>query len=225
MRLLLVEDEGELADLVRTKLTGEGFAVDIAGSAEDARAAMETTGYDAVILDLRLPDGDGIEVLREVRNCRNQTPVIVVTARDSVNDRVRGLNAGADDYLVKPFALEELVARIAAVLRRPGAALGLRLEIANLAFDTTTREVAVGGQPLVVPRRELAALELLMRRAGRVVTKDALENAVYSNGEETESNAIESHLSRLRKRLREAGAGVAILGVRGVGYMFQSAGA
>jgi DNA-binding response OmpR family regulator len=206
-------------------LTGEGFAVDIAGSAEDARAAMETTGYDAVILDLRLPDGDGIEVLREVRNCRNQTPVIVVTARDSVNDRVRGLNAGADDYLVKPFALEELVARIAAVLRRPGAALGLRLEIANLAFDTTTREVAVGGQPLVVPRRELAALELLMRRAGRVVTKDALENAVYSNGEETESNAIESHLSRLRKRLREAGAGVAILGVRGVGYMFQSAGA
>ena len=225
MRLLLVEDEGELADLVRTKLTGEGFAVDIAGSAEDARAAMETTGYDAVILDLRLPDGDGIEVLREVRNCRNQTPVIVVTARDSVNDRVRGLNAGADDYLVKPIALEELVARIAAVLRRPGAALGLRLEIANLAFDTTTREVAVGGQPLVVPRRELAALELLMRRAGRVVTKDALENAVYSNGEETESNAIESHLSRLRKRLREAGAGVAILGVRGVGYMFQSAGA
>ena len=99
----------------------------------------------------------------------------------------------------------------------------MRLEVANLAFDTTTREVAVGGQPLVVPRRELAALELLMRRAGRVVTKDALENAVYSNGEETESNAIESHLSRLRKRLREAGAGVTILGVRGVGYMFRAA--
>ena len=223
MRLLLVEDEDELADLVRTKLTGEGFAVDIAGSVEDAQAAMDTTSYDAVILDLRLPDGDGLAVLRGVRASRNQTPVIVVTARDSVNDRVRGLNAGADDYLVKPFALEELVARIAAVLRRPGAALGMRLEVANLAFDTTTREVAVGGQALVVPRRELAALELLMRRAGRVVTKDALENAVYSNGEETESNAIESHLSRLRKRLREAGAGVAILGVRGVGYMFRVA--
>jgi DNA-binding response OmpR family regulator len=225
MRLLLVEDEGELAELVRTKLAGEGFAVDIAGSVEDAQAAMQTTTYDAVVLDMRLPDGDGLEMLRDIRDNRNQTPVIVVTARDSVNDRVRGLNAGADDYLVKPFALEELVARIAAVLRRPGSALGMRLEIANLAFDTTTREVAVGGQPLVVPRRELAALELLMRRAGRVVTKDALENAVYANGEETESNAIESHLSRLRKRLREAGASVAILGVRGVGYMFRSAGA
>ena len=223
MRLLLVEDEAELAELVRTKLAGEGFAVDIASSSEEAQSALRTTNYDAVVLDLRLPDGDGLEVLREVRDSRSPTPVIVVTARDSVGDRVKGLNAGADDYMVKPFALEELVARIGAVLRRPGAALGMRLEIANLAFDTTTREVAVGGQPLVVPRRELAALELLMRRAGRVVTKDALENAVYSNGEETESNAIESHLSRLRKRLREAGAGVAILGVRGVGYMFRAA--
>ena len=223
MRLLLVEDEAELAELVRTKLAGEGFAVDIASSSEEAQSALRTTNYDAVVLDLRLPDGDGLEVLREVRDSRSPTPVIVVTARDSVGDRVKGLNAGADDYMVKPFALEELVARIGAVLRRPGAALGMRLEIANLAFDTTTREVAVGGQPLVVPRRELAALELLMRRAGRVVTKDALENAVYSNGAETESNAIESHLSRLRKRLREAGAGVAILGVRGVGYMFRAA--
>ena len=223
MRLLLVEDEAEAAALVRTRLNGEGFAVDVAGSAEEARSALRITPYDAVVLDLRLPDGDGLEVLRDVRESRNPTPVIVVMAGDMVGNRVREVNDGADGYMVKPFALEELVARIGAVLRRPGAALGMRLQTANLAFDIMTREVAVEGQPLVVPRRELAALELLMRRSGRVVTKDALENAVYSNGEETESNAIESHLSRLRKRLREAGARVVILGVRGVGYLFRAA--
>lgn len=221
MRLLLVEDDADLAELVRAKLAGEGFAVDVAGTSDEAQAAMRATGYDAVVLDLRLPDGDGLEVLREVRDSRNPTPVIVVTTRESGHERAKGA-AGAD-YMAKAFALEELVARVGTVLRRPGAALGMRLELANLAFDPTTREVAVGGRPLVVPRRELAALELLMQRAGRVVTKDALESAVYSNGEETDSNAIESHLSRLRKRLREAGARVAILGVRGVGYMFRAA--
>ncbi len=218
MRLLLVEDVGELAGQVRTRLAGEGFAVDVAGSSEEARSALRSSSYDAVVLDLHLPDGDGLEVLRDLRESRNPTPVIVVTARDSGQAK-----DGAGDPMVKPFALEEVVARIGAVLRQPSAALGMRLEIANLAFDVSTREVAVGGQPLVVPRRELAALELLMQRAGRVVTKDALESAIYTNGEETESNAIESHLSRLRKRLREAGAGVAILGVRGVGYMFRVA--
>ncbi len=223
MRLLLVEDERELAELVRTKLAGEGFAVDVAASSGEAQSALRSASYDAVVLDLRLPDGDGLEVLRDVRESRNPTPVIVVAARDSAGERLKTGGSATDGYLGKPFALEDLVARIGTVLRRPGTGLGMRLEIANLAFDTATREVAVSGQPLVVPRRELAALELLMSRAGRVVTKDALESAVYSNGEETDSNAIESHLSRLRKRLREAGAGVAILGVRGVGYMFRAA--
>ncbi len=225
MRLLLVEDEGELAELVRTKLAGEGFTVDIANSSEEAQAALRATCYDAVVLDLRLPDGDGLEILRGVRDSRTPTPVIVVAARDALGTRAAGLNGAADtdDYMAKPFALEQLVARVGAVLKRPGAALGMRLEVANVAFDMATREVAVDGQSLVVPRRELAALELLMQRAGRVVPKDALESAVYSKGEETESNAIESHLSRLRKRLREAGAGVSILGVRGVGYMFRAA--
>ncbi|MEI6559471.1 MAG: response regulator transcription factor [Rhodospirillaceae bacterium] len=221
MRLLLVEDESAVAELVRTKLARDGFTVDVAGSSEAARAALQVTNYDAVVLDLRLPDGDGLEVLRGVRDSRHPTPVIVVAARDCLG--APGGRDGTGDDMARPFALEDLVARIGTVLRRPETALGMRLEIANLAFDTSTREVAVCGQPLLVPRRELAALELLMQRAGRVVTKDALESAVYSNGEETDSNAIESHLSRLRKRLREAGAGVAILGVRGVGYMFRAA--
>lgn len=178
MRLLVVEDEIELAGLVRQKLAGEGFAVDVAEDVEDARAAMGTTIYDAIILDLRLPDGDGLDILRETRASRDTTPVIVVTARDSVSDRVQGLNSGADDYLVKPYALEELLARVGAVLRRPGAALGARLAVANLQFDTVTREVTVDGRPLVVPRRELSALEVLMRRAGRVVTKDTDRKSV-----------------------------------------------
>ncbi|MEI7610735.1 MAG: response regulator transcription factor, partial [Rhodospirillaceae bacterium] len=180
MRLLLVEDERELAELVRTKLAGEGFAVDVAASSGEAQTALRSTSYDAVVLDLRLPDGDGLEVLRDVRESRNPTPVIVVAARASAEERLKTGGNAADGYLGKPFALEDLVARIGTVLRRPGTGLGMRLEIANLAFDTATREVAVSGQPLVVPRRELAALELLMSRAGRVVTKDALESAVYS---------------------------------------------
>ena len=218
MRLLLVENEADVAELVTARLAREGFSVEIVGSAEEAQVALQRTTYDAVVLDMKLPDGDGLEVLREVRDSRSSTPVIVLTTRAPT----RGADGAIGDSLGQPFALEDVVARIGVVLRQPTAALGMRFRVANLAFDPATREVAVSGQPLVVPRRELAALELLVRRAGRVVTKDALESAVYTNGEETDSNAIESHLSRLRKRLREAGAQVAILGVRGVGYMFRA---
>lgn len=222
MRLLIVEDEEELSLLIQGNLRREGYAVDIAATGEDARAALGTTRYDAVLLDLGLPDEDGLKILRDLRSGGDVTPVIALTARDSVGDRVRGLNGGADDYLTKPFALEELVARIAAVLRRPGGALGSRLTLGMLAFDTPTREVTVAGKPVVVPRRELAVLEVLLRRAGKVVTREALDGAVYAFGEETESNALEVHVSRLRKRLAEAGAGVAIHVVRGVGYLMTA---
>ena len=222
MRLLIVEDEEELSSLIQSNLRREGYAVDVAATGEDARAALATTRYDAVLLDLGLPDEDGLAVLRDLRSGGAATPVIALTARDSVGDRVRGLNGGADDYLTKPFALEELVARIAAVLRRPGGALGSRLTLGALAFDTPTREVTVGGHTLVPPRRELAVLEALLRRAGKVVTREALDGAVYAFGEETESNALEAHVSRLRKRLSEAGAGVAIHVVRGVGYLINA---
>ncbi|MEI8395405.1 MAG: response regulator transcription factor [Rhodospirillaceae bacterium] len=218
MRLLLVENDSDIAAMATARLAGEGFAVDVACSAPDVQAALAGSVYDAVVLDLKPSDGSMLDVLRGVRDSRTNVPVIVLTSRAPVE--------GADGASPsRPFSLEELVARIGTVLRRPGAGLGMRLQTANLVFDPATREVRVGDETLVVPRRELAALELLMQQAGRVVTKEALETAIYSKGEETDSNAIESHLSRLRKRLREAEAGVAILGVRGVGYMFRAAGA
>jgi DNA-binding response OmpR family regulator len=179
--------------------------------------------YEAILLDLRLPDGDGLTLLKSLRSRGNKTPVIVLTARDAVADRVRGLNAGADDYLIKPFAIEELVARINSILRRPNENLELRLRLANLEFDTAHREALVGGQPLTLPRRELGLLELLLRRAGRVVTRDALQDALYGEGDEIESNAVDANLSRLRKRLLEAGAQIRIRAVRGVGYLVQEA--
>lgn len=222
MRLLIVEDEDDLSTVVQANLRREGYAADVAATGEDARAALATTRYDVVLLDLGLPDEDGLAVLRDLRAGGDATPVIALTARDSVGDRVRGLNGGADDYLTKPFAQEELVARIAAVLRRPGGALGNRLTLGALAFDTPTRTVTVGERDLVVPRRELAVLEALLRRAGKVVTREALDSAVYGFGEETESNALEAHVSRLRKRLSEAEAGVAIHVVRGVGYLIKA---
>jgi DNA-binding response OmpR family regulator len=147
--------------------------------------------------------------------------VIVLTARDAVADRVLGLNGGADDYLVKPFAIEELVARVNAVLRRPAEAFNLRLRVGNLEFDTAHREASVDGRAIQLPRREVGLLELLLRRAGRVVTRDALQDALYGAGDEIESNAVDANLSRLRKHLSESGAGVSIRAVRGVGYLIQ----
>lgn len=223
MRLLLIEDEPELSTLVSGNLSRVGFAVDTARSLDEAGAAVRSMKYEAILLDLRLPDGDGLGLLKSLRDRGDKTPVIVLTARDAVADRVRGLNAGADDYLIKPFAIEELVARINAVLRRPNENLDLRIRLANLEFDTAHREALVGGQPLALPRRELGLLELLLRRAGRVVTRDALQDALYGEGDEIESNAVDANLSRLRKRLSEAGAQINIRAVRGVGYLMQEA--
>ena len=223
MRLLLIEDEPELSALVSGNLSRAGFAVDTAKTLDEAGAAVKAMNYEAILLDLRLPDGDGLTLLKSLRGRGDKTPVIVLTARDAVADRVRGLNAGADDYLIKPFAIEELVARINAILRRPNDNLDLRLRLANLEFDTAHREALVDGQPLTLPRRELGLLELLLRRAGRVVTRDALQDALYGEGDEIESNAVDANLSRLRKRLSEAGAHIRIRAVRGVGYLMQEA--
>lgn len=222
MRLLVVEDEPELARLICKQLGGRGFAVDAVETVEESLAALDTVPYDLVLLDLRLPDGDGLEVLRHLRTPRRPpTPVIVLTARDAVADRVRGLDAGADDYLTKPFAMEELVARLNAILRRPGAPMGMVLRCGNVEFDSVSRSVTTVGRTLVVPRRELMVLETLMRRAGRVVSRDALESAVYAGEEEIDSNALEVHVSRLRRRLAEAEADIMIHTVRGVGWLLK----
>ncbi len=219
MRLLIVEDETRIAELVKAGLARAGFAVDVVGLCADARAALSVTRYDAAVVDLGLPDGDGLDLLRELRTKGNQTPVLVLTARDAVEDRVCGLDTGADDYLVKPFAMTELVARTKALLRRPGGVLGVTLKAGNLSFDTIERDVRIGGVPLVLPRRESAILENLMRRIGRVVPKLILEEKLYGLDDEHESNPIPVHVHHLRRKLLDAGASAEIHTVRGVGYL------
>jgi DNA-binding response OmpR family regulator len=222
MRVLLVEDQAELAGLVATNLRRSGFAVDHVRLLEEACAALELTSYEIVLLDLRLPDGDGLDLIRWLRRRKDSMPIIVLTARDRLGERVEGLNLGADDYLVKPFAHEELLARIQAVLRRPRMAREAELALANLKLVIETGEVSVDGSRFDVPRRELTVLRMLMRRAGRVVNREALENGLYDDSQEIESNALEVAISRLRKRLTCAGAAVEIQGLRGSGYRLQA---
>ena len=219
MRLLVIEDETRIAELLVAALARAGFAVDAVGTAADAREALALTAYDAAVLDLGLPDGDGLALLAELRRRGSAVPVLVLTARDAVEDRVAGLDTGADDYLVKPFAMAELVARTKALLRRPGHALGLTLEAGNIVLDTVGRDVRVGAAVLQLPRQELAILEHLMRRLGRVVPKAVLEEKLYGTDDMPESNAIPVHVHHLRRKLAEAGATPEIHTVRGIGYL------
>jgi DNA-binding response OmpR family regulator len=222
LRLLIVEDNDRLSEYVSVALRREGFAVDAVPSGADADAAILTTAYNAVVLDLGLPDVDGLNWLSAVRGKANHIPVLVLTARDGVNDVVAGLNAGADDYLKKPFEITELVARLRALLRRPGQALGTVLSQGNLTFDVNSREVSIDGAAVDLGRREAAVLELLLRRCGRVVSKAAIEEATYGYGEELSSNAIEVLIHRLRKRMCDGGADVSIHTLRGVGYVLSN---
>jgi DNA-binding response OmpR family regulator len=219
MRLLIVEDNEELAQLLAKGLKTAGYDSDVLSTVEDARAVLSTTFYAALILDLGLPDGDGLELLRELRQRDNPVPVLVLTARGGLHDRVHGLRSGADDYLVKPFALEELLARLEAQLRRPGQLLGSSLRIANLAFDTQNRQASINDQPQVLSARETAVLELLMRSKGRVVSKKQVEDHIFGHSGEVASNAVEVYVHRLRKQLSERGARVQVHTIRGVGYL------
>ncbi|HZZ68917.1 MAG TPA: response regulator [Phenylobacterium sp.] len=221
MRLLIVEDEIRIAQLVAEALRQSGFAADAVNCIADADAVLASTVYDAVVLDLGLPDGDGLGLLAALRRKPEAPPVLVLTARDTVEDRVAGLDAGADDYLVKPFAMVELVARVKALLRRPGGPLGLKLEAGNLAFDTVGRDVTVGDLVVPLARQEVAILEHLLRRMGRVVPKAVLEEKLYGMGDELESNAIPVHVHHLRRKLIEANARCVIHTVRGVGYFLE----
>ncbi len=223
MRLLVVEDEVRIAEILRSALARHGFTVDAVRLCAEARAALAANPYDAAILDLGLPDGDGLKTLKDIRAQGNAVPVLVLTARDAVDQRVAGLDTGADDYLVKPFAISEVVARIKALLRRPGGALGTTLRSGNIAFDTIGRDVRVGDTTLLLPRRESAILEHLMRRAGRVVPKAVLEEKLYGIDDELGSNAIPVHVHHLRRKLLDSGADVEIHTVRGVGYLLVDA--
>lgn len=219
MRILVVEDDESLRRYVRAALEDRGISSDEAACLDDATAHVESVPYDAIILDLGLPDGDGLRLIETIRRTRGGLPVLVLTARDSVKDRVKGLDAGADDYLVKPFATEELVARIRALLRRPGHVLGAVLSAGNVTLDTVARDASVGGAPLSLSRHEMAILEQLMRRQGRLVPKDVLFDNVYGADALPETNTVPVHVHHLRKQLVALKATVEIETHRGLGYL------
>jgi DNA-binding response OmpR family regulator len=225
MRLLLVEDNDRLAEFVGRGLADAGFTLDRVGNLAEAGSALAAGQFDAVMLDLGMPDGDGVEWLKGRRAAGLQLPVLILTARGTTPEKVAGLNAGADDYLAKPFEMSELVARLKALLRRPGGALSLLLELGNVAFDTVHRDVRVGDKRLALSRSELTLLELLLRRAGRVVQRRVLEEGLYGFDDIVGPNSLEAHLSRLRRKLEGAGATVQIHTLRGVGYMLRQQGA
>jgi two-component system response regulator TctD len=203
-------------------LVSAGFDVDVLATAGQAVEALQARRFEIIVLDLGLPDGDGLDVLTAMRERGDATPVLILTARGSVKDRVTGLRSGADDYLVKPFALDELVARLQALLRRPGNLLGLALKLGNVTLDTVARQVFVDGKPMLLSAREIAVLEHLLRRHGRIVAKTLLESSLYGLSQEVGSNAVEVYVHRVRKHLAEVGASVQIHTMRGVGYLIAA---
>lgn len=219
MKILLVEDEPDMSRLLSSLLKGAGFVVDHATSIREAEEATRQFVYDLNLLDRRLPDGDGAELIPRIRALRPGARVMMLTALDSLTSKVAGLEAGADDYLTKPFQGEELVARVRACLRRPGSAVLPPIRIGALSFDPETRALTIDDKPLPLRRRELNLLEALIRRANRVVTREALLNEVFSSEDEVQANAIDTLVSRLRQRLSSPGANVTILTARGIGYM------
>jgi two-component system response regulator TctD len=218
MRLLVVEDNLDLAELLISALVRNGFAADVMTSAASAQEALASAQYAAVVLDLGLPDEDGLTFLKRLRQRGASVPVLILTARGGLADRVDGLRAGADDYLVKPFATEELVARLQALLRRPGEILGKRLEVGDLSLDVETRQLFVAGRPESFSAREIDLLELLMRRVGRVVQRGFVEDQLFGLESPVGSNAIEVAIHRLRKHLQLLQAHAVVHTVKGVGY-------
>ncbi|MDR2696387.1 MAG: response regulator transcription factor [Deltaproteobacteria bacterium] len=219
MRILVVEDEKSLREIVTARLTREGHGVDGAANGREAMAYIDAGAYDCIILDIMLPHRDGLSVLREMRAKGNAAPVLLLTARDSIEDRVAGLDIGADDYLVKPFAYDELSARVRALLRRRGESKSNVLELADLRMDLLKREVTRGGRPVTLSVKEFALLEYLLRNPNRVLTRDQIIEHVWNFDFDNESNVVNVYIRYLRGKLDE-GAGVQLIRtIRGVGYI------
>ncbi len=214
MRILLVEDDRMIGDSIRAALRQDGGAVDWVRDGPSAERTLRTEQFDLVLLDLGLPQRDGVEILRAMRSRRDQTPVIVLTARDALQDRVNVLDAGADDYLVKPFELEELAARIRAVTRRKAGRGEPAIQIGQIRLDPTMRQVTRGGEAVVLSAREYAVLEALMMRPGAILSRAQLEDRLYGWGDAIESNAVSVYVHQLRRKLGND----FIRNVRGVGY-------
>ncbi|WP_240229784.1 response regulator transcription factor [Devosia lacusdianchii] len=222
MRVLLIEDETELASALRSLLLKHDIIMDHAPTLAYAEEAIRNEVHDALIVDRQLPDGDGITIIANMRSRRQHVPVIVVSARGTLDERIEGLDCGADDYLAKPFSTDELLARLRAVLRRPLAMQTGSIHVGALTFESANRSAHVDGRPLELARRELLILECLTQRAGRAVMRSALEDAVYTFDDEIQSNSLDANISRLRKKLADAGALVDIHGIRGVGYLLRA---
>jgi two-component system OmpR family response regulator len=219
MRVLLVEDDEMLGDAVKTHVHRQGHAVDWALSRDEAEASLGAAEYDLILLDLRLPDGSGLDILKGLRARRDEVPVIIMTAHDQVSDRIAGLNAGADDYLVKPVDLGELQARIHAVSRRYGTHKLPALTIDGIAVYPSERRIAgADGEDIQLSSREWAVLDRLIARKRAIVSKAQIEEALYEFGAEVESNTVEVYVSRLRRKLGKQ----AIETVRGIGYRISS---
>lgn len=218
MRILVVEDETRLAMLLRRGLMEEGHAVDVTHSGEEALVWLETATYDAVILDVMLPGIDGFEVCRRARNRRLHSPILLLTARDSIEDRVKGLDAGADDYVVKPFALAELLARLRALGRRPTEALDPILTAGDVRLEPATHRVWRGDTQLALPNKEFRILEYLMSNPNRVLTRSMIADRVWNYDFPNVTNVIDVHIRSLRRRLDDPYPGRLIQTVRGVGY-------
>jgi DNA-binding response OmpR family regulator len=219
MRLLLVEDNVRLSGAITESLRKAGLETDAVAEGEEALALLKHQPYDAVILDLGLPDMDGMKVLEALRNDKNAVPVLILTARDALSDKIAGLNSGADDYVVKPFETDELVARIRALLRRPQQATGKVTVLNNLSFDTISRYATIEDKILDLTRREVDLLEQLILSADKVVTKKSIEQRIYSYGEMGSANSVEVLAHRLRKKLAASGANIQIHTLKGIGYM------
>ncbi len=222
MQVLVVEDEPRMADLLRQGLEEEGHSVVVAGNGRDGLSIAETHAFDAIVLDVMLPGLDGFSVARKLRAARNQTPILMLTARDANHDIVEGLNLGADDYLVKPFSFEVLLARLRAISRRGAIAQPPTLQVADLSLNPSAREVSRAGRKISLTRTEFGLLELLMRRAGRVVTRENLIESVWGFDSEVRSNTLDAFIRLLRDKVDSEGEKKLIQTVRGVGYCLRA---
>jgi two-component system copper resistance phosphate regulon response regulator CusR len=223
-RALVIEDEPKVADALRRGLQNEAFEVALAHTVEDALLRIDDGAFDVILLDLMLPDGDGLELLSTLRSRHVETPVLVLTARDAVDDRIAGLDSGADDYLVKPFAFEELLARVRALLRRPSLGEPMRLLVADLEMDLATRHVTRRGITIDLTSREFELLNYLMRHEGRIVSRGMLAQRIWRDTARstTLDNVIDVHMARVRRKIDIAGTTKLIHTVRGVGYMLKT---
>lgn len=219
MRIAVIEDNEALAQGIAFRLRDRGHAVDLLHDGREADTFLSQEGADLVVLDLNLPGMDGIDILRALRRRGDGTPVILLTARSETAERVAGLDAGADDYLTKPFEMDELEARLRAMARRKNLEFAARDRLGPLVFDRTARQVLKDDRPLDIPRKEISTLECLLERRGRIVSKAHLITQIYGTGSDAEDSAIEPHVSRLRKRL--ATFGIRIKTARGLGYMLE----